>query len=116
MERMPDGYPMKSTIGTKEIFTFRFPKFNNSVFYDPVVAFKTSEESTTSPSAAEASTSMSSELSSSAASSGETTPTVSMAATSGTTTTTSTGQKTTSCISAWLAGIGICLSAVYAQF
>jgi hypothetical protein len=39
---MPDGYPMLQTKGSKQIFTFRFPKFVNKTIYDPLLG--TSEE------------------------------------------------------------------------
>ena len=34
---MPDSYPKFETEGTKQLFVFRFPKFNNKVVYDPTV-------------------------------------------------------------------------------
>jgi len=33
------GYPKYSTEGSKEIYTFRFPKFNDSLIYDPLVNY-----------------------------------------------------------------------------
>jgi hypothetical protein len=34
---MPEGYPKLRTVGSKQIFTFRFPKFSSLAKYDPVV-------------------------------------------------------------------------------
>jgi len=34
---MMDGYPSMTKQDSKNIFTFRFPKFTNSVVYDPTV-------------------------------------------------------------------------------
>lgn len=34
---MPAGYPMMTTNGASITFTFRFPKFNTSALYDPVI-------------------------------------------------------------------------------
>lgn len=33
---MMDGYPMFTQQGNKNLFTFRFPKFTESVLYDPI--------------------------------------------------------------------------------
>lgn len=35
--KMPDGYPSFTSTNTTNSFTFRFPKFNTSAYYDPVV-------------------------------------------------------------------------------
>jgi len=35
--KMPDGFPMFNSTENTNSFTFRFPKFNSSVYYDPVV-------------------------------------------------------------------------------
>lgn len=35
---MAEGYPMFVTQGSKQVFRFRFPKFNSSVLYDPTVS------------------------------------------------------------------------------
>ncbi|KAL3866252.1 hypothetical protein ACJMK2_043567 [Sinanodonta woodiana] len=34
---MPDGYPSVNSTGSKQTFTFRFMKFNQSVLYDPTI-------------------------------------------------------------------------------
>jgi hypothetical protein len=36
---MPEGYPKLVTKGDKQMYTFRFPKFNDYAFYDPIVSF-----------------------------------------------------------------------------
>ncbi|XP_048760254.2 acidic skeletal organic matrix protein-like [Ostrea edulis] len=36
-EDMPGNYPTFRTQGSKQLFVFRFPKFNNSVLYDPII-------------------------------------------------------------------------------
>lgn len=37
--RMPQGYPKRTTVGQKNIYTFRFPVFDTQAVYDPVVQF-----------------------------------------------------------------------------
>ena len=34
---MPGNYPAFETQGSKQLFVFRFPKFNSKVVYDPTV-------------------------------------------------------------------------------
>jgi len=41
---MTDDYPMIEHKGSKNLFTFRFPKFTNSVYYDPIGQAATEEE------------------------------------------------------------------------
>mgnify|MGYP006101040797 CR=1 FL=1 len=41
---MPDGYPSYEQKGGKQIYTFRFPKFTDTAFYDPIVGFDSSVE------------------------------------------------------------------------
>jgi len=36
--RMPAGYPRFEMQGSKQLFTFRFPRFTGSALYDPVIA------------------------------------------------------------------------------
>lgn len=36
---MPVGYPKLEVKGSKQLYTFRFPRFKESVLYDPVVSF-----------------------------------------------------------------------------
>jgi hypothetical protein len=43
---MPEGFPKMVIKGGSAIFTFRFPKFNDSAVYDPVIGFSESLEST----------------------------------------------------------------------
>lgn len=40
---MPDGFPKFETKGSKKLFTFRIPKFNNTVMIDPTVNVAGSE-------------------------------------------------------------------------
>jgi len=40
---MPDGYPKYTAKGSKQIYTFRFPKFKDTAFYDPIVGFSSTE-------------------------------------------------------------------------
>ena len=42
-QNMPESYPKVITIGTKQLFVFRFPKFTNSAIYDPVLQMSTAE-------------------------------------------------------------------------
>lgn len=44
-EDMPAGYPMLTTQGSKNIFTFRFKKFSESALYDPIVDLGDSDNS-----------------------------------------------------------------------
>ena len=37
---MPEGYPKLTIQGSKNIFTFRFPKFTTKAVYDPTVEIK----------------------------------------------------------------------------
>mmetsp|Transcript_42436 Transcript_42436/g.51715 ORF Transcript_42436/g.51715 Transcript_42436/m.51715 type:complete len:366 (+) Transcript_42436:100-1197(+) len=36
---MPEGYPKLVMKGDKQMYTFRFPRFNDHAFYDPIVKF-----------------------------------------------------------------------------
>jgi hypothetical protein len=38
-QSMPEGYPKMVTKGSKQVYTFRFPKFTKTGFYDPVLGF-----------------------------------------------------------------------------
>lgn len=38
-QAMPDGFPKVKKTGGKTIYTFRFPRFDGSSTYDPIVAF-----------------------------------------------------------------------------
>jgi len=40
---MPAGYPMVSTKGGTQVFTFRFPKFTSSALYDPLLTTSSSD-------------------------------------------------------------------------
>ena len=40
---MPDGFPKFEVKGSKKLFTFRIPKFNNTVFIDPTANVAGSE-------------------------------------------------------------------------
>ncbi len=35
--KMANGYPKFSTVGDRQVFTFRFPRFGTYAFYDPVI-------------------------------------------------------------------------------
>ena len=37
---MEDGYPMMQVRGSKNSFTFRFPRFTNKVYYDPTLTIE----------------------------------------------------------------------------
>ena len=41
---MPDSYPMYLQEGGKDKFIFRFPKFANKVYYDPIVKIDTDDD------------------------------------------------------------------------
>jgi len=43
---MPDGYPKFTTKGSKQIFSFRFPKFSDNIEYDPLFRYGISGDST----------------------------------------------------------------------
>merc|ERR1719199_1075060 len=40
---MPEGYPKFELKGSKQSYTFRFPKFTDTAFYDPIVGFSSTE-------------------------------------------------------------------------
>ena len=42
-KKMHDGYPKLNTQGNKNTFTFRFPTFNNTARYDPVIQWSSTE-------------------------------------------------------------------------
>lgn len=41
--QMPEGYPKLEVKGSKQIFTFRFPRFKTNAIYDPVIGNEDSE-------------------------------------------------------------------------
>ena len=41
---MMDGFPEFKVEGNKQMFTFRFPKFENTSFYDPIFAESSGDE------------------------------------------------------------------------
>jgi len=43
-QSMPTGYPKLVTKGSKQVYTFRFPKFTKTAFYDPVLGFNENVE------------------------------------------------------------------------
>lgn len=43
---MPDGYPKFMTKGSKQVFSFRFPKFVNNIEYDPLFRYGVSSNAT----------------------------------------------------------------------
>jgi hypothetical protein len=53
--KMPKGYPKMATKGGKVTYTFRFPKFAETAFYDPIVGFDNSVETEAEKNAASAS-------------------------------------------------------------
>ena len=40
---MPEGYPKFELKGSKQSYTFRFPKFTDTAFYDPIVGFRSTD-------------------------------------------------------------------------
>lgn len=40
---MPEGYPKFELKGSKQSYTFRFPKFTDTAFYDPIVGFSSTD-------------------------------------------------------------------------
>lgn len=46
---MPAGFPRIETKGGKQVFTFRFPKFNNYALYDPLLRMSGEEDTNTDP-------------------------------------------------------------------
>lgn len=44
---MPVGYPRVESRGVKDIYVFRFPKFNHTLVYDPVLQMDTTEPTET---------------------------------------------------------------------
>lgn len=44
---MTEGYPMFEAQGSKDIFTFRFPRFTKEVLYDPTVELMSDSDGST---------------------------------------------------------------------
>ena len=43
-ETMPPGYPQLSPRGSQDLFVLRFPRFNSSVLYDPMIVLSSTSD------------------------------------------------------------------------